>query len=77
MGMTEEQQAILTRLERVVAEMEEATARLREQRDEIVLNAVEAKIPRKVIAEKAHLSEPMIYKIRQQELEKRETEKGG
>ena len=72
MGMSEEQAAILAQLKEASAELEKATERLRGRRDELILMAVLAKIERTAIAEAAKLSEPMVYKIRRDEMEKQQ-----
>ncbi|WP_280505804.1 hypothetical protein [Nocardia farcinica] len=56
--------AIRAELRETVAELQAVTERLTRRRNELILAAVQAKVPRAVIAEDAELSEPMIYKIR-------------
>ncbi|MCM6777748.1 hypothetical protein NDR87_30115 [Nocardia sp. CDC159] len=73
MGMTQGQQQILDQIAAVVRQREE----LNKERDRLILAAVEANISRATIAQAAQLSEPMIYKIRRDELEKREAERAG
>lgn len=69
MGLPHGQQRILDEIADVVRQQKV----LKTKRDALILKAVEAKIPRTRIAETAELSEPMIYKIRRDELEKRDS----
>lgn len=69
MGLSQGQQQILEQIADVVRKQKA----LKDKRDALILKAVEAKIPRTRIAETAELSEPMIYKIRRDELEKRDS----
>ncbi|WP_067671678.1 hypothetical protein [Nocardia miyunensis] len=69
MGLPQGQQKILDEIADVVRQQKA----LKDKRDALILKAVEAKIPRVRIAETAELSEPMIYKIRRDELEKRDS----
>lgn len=59
-------------LREVAAEFE----RLRELRTARVLAAIEDKVPRKLIAESAGISEPLVYKIRRDAQDEKAGESG-
>lgn len=62
-----DQDAHLRGLRDVTAEIE----RLRRLREDQILAAAEAKVPRKLIAEASGFSEPMVYKLRREALDRR------
>ncbi|BCK58330.1 hypothetical protein [Nocardia wallacei] len=67
--LTERQQRNLREIARVVAQQ----AKLERRRDALILEAAEdLRTPRALIAEAAQLSEPQVYKIRRDELKRRE-----
>lgn len=67
-----DQDAHLQGLREVTEEIE----RLRRLREDRILAAAEAEVPRKLIAEASGFSEPMVYKLRREALERRGGESG-
>ncbi|WP_280420062.1 hypothetical protein [Nocardia carnea] len=73
MELTPEQEGVLSRLrevrqerDRVIEEMELRIAELTKQRNAVILEAIDANIQRKLIAEAADLGEQMVYTVRRE-----------
>lgn len=65
---------LLARLRHASEELEEATRKLTENRNRIImeLSEIEPKIPRELIAESAGLSQNMVFTVMRREKEKRQ-----